>query len=231
MLNSTGNCFPPEYYADAEQVAGPFEADLLTLREPASLFPSGDDSGRVAVLDARPHARERLAVRPRAERPRTRRLVIRHTSGHRVVALIEIASPSNKDRASAVAEFAGKAVAALRQGIHVLLADLFPPGRHAPTGLAGAIVEELRDESEADSPTVGVTVPANEPLGFASFEAGPEVAVYLEPRAVGAELPTMPLFLATGFYINVPLGVSYHRAWSETPRIWRDVLAPPTTVG
>jgi len=50
---------------------------------------------------------------------------------------VELVSPTNKDRASHVAEFADKAETALWHGIHLLLVDLFPPGKHDPQGMHG----------------------------------------------------------------------------------------------
>jgi len=57
-----------------------------------------------------------------------RTLVIRHASGDRIVALLEIVSPGNKDRRFSLDRFVDKAVSALRQNYHLLIVDLFPPG-------------------------------------------------------------------------------------------------------
>lgn len=62
-------------------------------------------------------------------------MTIRHASDHRIVALVEIASPGNKDRERSVSDFVDKAIAALRQGYHLLSIDLFPPGPFDPDGL------------------------------------------------------------------------------------------------
>ena len=65
---------------------------------------------------------------------RRRSLAIRHVSGHRLIALIEIISPGNKDRTRHVDELVDKAASALERGVHVLLLDVFPPGPHDPSG-------------------------------------------------------------------------------------------------
>jgi hypothetical protein len=62
-------------------------------------------------------------------------LAIRHVSGHRLVAILEILSPANKDRARYVNDFAAKVVTALDSGVHVLMVDLSPPGPHDPHGM------------------------------------------------------------------------------------------------
>src|SRR5258707_510043 len=93
---------PKGYYALAEQVATRMQTDVLALRAPlpGSLPRVGSSCG-VAIAEAPPQAR--LSVRPdpkhkpRRTTRRGRHLVVRHISGHQVVALIEIISPSNKD--------------------------------------------------------------------------------------------------------------------------------------
>src|SRR5437016_5994167 len=80
--------------------------------------------------------------------PRRRSLAIRHVSGHRLVALIEIISPANKDRTRHVEDFVAKALAALELGVHLLLVDLFPPGPFDPSGLHGALRQGLEPSNE-----------------------------------------------------------------------------------
>jgi hypothetical protein len=100
--------------------------------------------------------------------------------------------------------------------------DLFPPGRHDPHGMHGAIIERLR---RSDEP---YDLPADEPLTLASYEAGSTVEAYLEHLAVGADLPDMPLFLRREQYVHVPLEVTYEAAYRAMPAIWREVLESPT---
>ena len=156
-------------------------------------------------------------------------MAIRHVSGHRLVALLEIVSPANKDRASTVEEFAAKAVDALDVGVHLLLVDLFPPGPYDPQGMHGVIWQRLE---RSDEP---YDLPADEPLTLASYAAGPQVEVYLEHLAVGAALPEMPLFLRPDRYINVPLEPTYQAAYRGMPAFWRGVLegqiASPALIG
>jgi hypothetical protein len=149
---------------------------------------------------------------------RRRSLAIRHVSGHRLVALIEIISPANKDRRSHVEEFVDKAESALHRGVHVLLVDLLPPGPHDPCGIHGALLQRLEDSDEP------YDLPAAEPATLASYVAGPVVEVYLEHLAVGTLLPEMPLFLHPERYINVPLEPTYQSAYAGMPAFWRNVL-------
>src|SRR5262249_45690717 len=190
-----GGLLPPDYYALGEQHAGRFIADVLTLHasrpngEPPPLPPA---DGGLAVAEAPPKVR-RLLTGIETYRQRRRTLAIRHVSGHRLIAMVEIVSPANKDRPESVDEFVGKTVEALDLGVHVLLLDLLPPGRHDPRGLHGAVWNQF-----AEGP---YDLPVAEPLTLASYAAGPPVKAYVEHLAVGGVLPDMPLFLHSERYI------------------------------
>lgn len=214
-----GGVLPDGYYALAEQHAGNVIADVLTLHTsespqewPLSPLP---DVGGLAVAEAPPQTRRKHVVEHAALR---RSLAIRHVSGHRLVALVEIVSPGNKDRARSVSDFTDKVESALLSGVHVLLADLFPPGLHDPAGMHGAILQRLEDSSDE------YDLPAEEPLTLASYSAGRPVEIYLEHLAVGEDLVDMPLFLTPDRYINLPMQATYNRAFRGMPTFWRDVL-------
>src|SRR5207302_6323737 len=120
-----------------------------------------------------PRVRRQRTIEP-AALARRRSVAIRHVSGHRLVALVEILSPANKDRARHVEEFAAKAVSALDVGVHLLLADLFPPGPYDPQGMHGVLLQHL---AQSDEP---YDLPADKPLTLASYAAGPQGDIYLE---------------------------------------------------
>jgi hypothetical protein len=143
-------------------------------------------------------------------------VVIRHVSGHRIVALIEILSPGNKSSRHPFRTFLDKAVAALTHGVHLLVVDLFPPGPRDPQGIHGALWEQLTDGEHQQ--------PADKPLTLAAYSAGPIPVAYVEPVAVGDTLPDMPLFLTAEEYISVPLEVTYQTAYARVPRFYRNIL-------
>jgi hypothetical protein len=212
---------PKGYYALAEQHVGRQIADALTLHAqpmpaapPQPLPPA---TGGTAVAEAPPRARRRHTVEP-AALARRRSLAIRHVSGHRLIALLEIVSPANKDRARHVADFSAKAVDALDAGVHLLVVDLFPPGLHDPHGMHGCILERL-EESEGP-----YDVPMDEPLTAAAYAAGTQVEIYVEHLAVGALVPDMPLFLRPDRYVAAPLDPAYQAAYRGMPEFWRTVL-------
>ncbi|MFQ5733386.1 MAG: DUF4058 family protein [Planctomycetaceae bacterium] len=217
-----GGLLPDGYYALAEQHYGRPIADLLTLHAspgetPFELLPPLADTGGTAVAEAPPQVQRRQTIEP-AALSRRRSLAIRHVSGHRLIALLEIVSPANKDRARHVEEFTDKCVAALESGIHLLFVDLFSPGLHDPHRLHEIIRHEIEEFDDPDD------VPADQPLTLASYAAGPCVEAYLEHLAVGSQLPEMPLFLQTDRYVNTPLEATYQAAWEGMPAYWRGVV-------
>jgi len=215
-----GGLLPEGYYALAEQHAGRSIADVLTLHaSPASWepLPLPPATGGTAVAEAPPRVRRRQIVE-QAALARRRTLAIRHVSGHRLVALLEIVSPANKDRRRTVEEFAAKVVDALEVNVHVLVVDLFPPGPNDPQGMHGVIWQHL---DQSDEP---YDLPPEEPLTLASYASGTQVEMYIEHVAAGASLPEMPLFLRPDRYINVPLEATYQEAYRGVPAFWREVL-------
>lgn len=217
---------PTGYYALAEQHSWQAIADVLTLHTsepPLGIpLPPAPATGGLAVAEAPPRTRRRQSVEL-AARKRRRSLAIRHVSGHRLVALVEIVSPANKDRTRHVREFTDKILSALNVGVNVLLVDVFPPGPQDRDGLHGILLQELEDSDER------YDLPPLEPLTLASYAVDPPgLDVYVEHLAVGALLPEMPLFLRPDRYVNVPLEPTYEIAYRGFPAFWREVLERPT---
>ena len=67
-------------------------------------------------------------------------------------------------------------------------------------------------------------LPAGRDRIVASYEVGGERVAYVEPVAVGAILPDMPLFLAAGLHIPVPLEATYCAAWDASPEEMRSAV-------
>ena len=221
---------PSRYYALAEQASGDAVPDVLTLGRPspphaddggtrfAERLPwDADPGGTVAVAEAPP----RVSVTEQASEAATllrkkNRIVVRHASGDEVVALVEIVSPGNKGGRKAVGQFVDKVVAAVQQHVHVLVIDLFPPGPLDPQGMHGLVWQDLSANA--------FELPDGRPLTLAAYEADDGVTAYVEPTAVGREMPDMPLFLAPGRYVGVPLGATYDATYRAMPGRWREIL-------
>ena len=217
-----GGLLPPDYYAQAEQIVGPMGPDVLTLQEQdpsANGSNSHAGGGGVALALARPRVRFVAEAEMEDYEHKRRTLVIRHSSGDRVVALLEIVSPGNKSGQRAIQSFVGKALEALHREYHLLIVDLFPPGPRDPNGLHALIWDEISGGSFVQPP--------DEPLSLMAYSAGFPKVSYVEPTAIGRELIEMPLFLDPEYYVNVPLETTYQRAYRGVPRRWQSVLDPP----
>lgn len=215
---------PSDHYALAEQIAGDFGPDVLTLQaaggngasgpSPPSSGP-GNGSGTTVAL-APPKVRFTATTDLDLYAQKQRTLVIRHSSEDRVVALIEIISPGNKASRHAWRAFVDKAASALSHGLHLLVIDLLPPGPRDPQGLHGAVWAEISNDPYQP--------PADKPLTLAAYAAGAKVTAYVEPVALADVLPEMPLFLTAEQYVNVPLEATYRAAGEGFPQRWRTVL-------
>ncbi len=215
-----GGVLPSGYYALAEQRAEDVIPDVLGLHESdpdETDAPEPTGSGVATLTKTKPKVEPRLtATKLPSPKGKRRTLTIRHTSGHRIIAFIEIVSPANKDRAESVSDFTTKVIAALQSGIHVLLVDPFPPETADPLGMHGAVWRRLDSAKEAP--------PEDRPLTFAAYAAGKSVQEFVKHLAVGDDLPEMPLFLTPTKFIPVPLESTYAAAYAGMPEFWRKVL-------
>lgn len=212
---------PPDMYALPEQVAAGFGPDVVTLQEQ-----SGSDHASPSGVATAPRIQRRPVSKITTQtagafyRRKKSAIAVRHVSGDRVVAMIEIVSPGNKASTNAMRAFVLKACELLEHRIHLLLVDPFPPGRRDPAGIHGLIWDEVEDAAFA--------VPADKPLTFVAYESDLITRAYVENLAVGDALPDMPLFLEPDGCVMVPLDATYRAAFDAQPRRWRDVLQPPT---
>lgn len=215
-LNS--GLLPSSYYALAEQMAGPMGPDVLTLQtSEASRSSDPEEPGGLLVAVAPPRVRLIDEVEADTYAQKRRTVVIRHVSGDRIVALIELVSPGNKSSRAAVESFVDKAVRSIMHGYHLMVVDLFPPSARDPQGIHGAIWGELGG--------LPFSIPPAEPLTLVAYSAGAAKRAYIEPTAVGRELTPMPLFLQPEMYINLPLEETYEAAYRKSlPGRWKQVL-------
>jgi hypothetical protein len=194
-----------------------YEPDIVGVRGG-----NGSPNAGPAVAVATPRSRQVAKLESDAANyaRRANRIAIHHEEFGRVVAIIEIVSPGNKDTRHAVRTFVGKAVEFLRKGVHFVSVDLFAPTPRDPAGLPHLIWDEFSDRPLDPRP-------ADKPLAVASFECGDGMTAYIDSMAVGDPLPDAPLFLAPGWPVNLPLETTYCRSWAETPAVVRNRVAPP----
>lgn len=97
-----------------------------------------------------------------------------------------------------------------------MLIDLFPPSKRDPLGMHKLIWDEISDEPFA--------FPAGEDRLLASYEMGAEKVAYVETVAVGQVLIAMPLFVAEGMHVKVPLESTYRNTWLACPDALREAV-------
>ena len=200
----------------AGYVAGPhvhlgseFEIDVATFEPDEPLFggSTGDGGGGVATAAWAPAAAS-LAVE--TELPDFDEYEVRiydARRGRRLVAALEIVSPSNKDRPEHRNAFVAKCSALLRNGVAVSIVDLVTIRNfnlHA---------EVLAFLGHAD-PALGDPPP---PLYATSCRwVKREKRTYLEAWShvltLGQPLPTIPLWLSAGLVIPLDLEIGYEQA-------------------
>jgi uncharacterized protein DUF4058 len=209
-LNS--GLLPEDYYALPEQIAAGLGPDVLTLQSQ----PLGKAVSGGTATSPRPTTRFVAETAPEFYRRKKSSIVIRHVSGDRMVAVLEIVSPGNKASRDAFRAFVGKVCELLELHVHLLLVDPFPPTRRDPEGIHAAIWGEVSDEQ--------FVPPADKPLTLVAYETGLVTRAYIEPFAAGDPLPRMPLYLEPDLYVLVPLEETYQTAFSAMPHRWRRVL-------
>lgn len=205
---------PADDDALAEQVAAGFGPDVLTLQDQEHEAPASGG----AITTTRPQTAY-FAERAAGVRQRHKCIVaVRHASNDRVVAMIEVLSPGNKNSATAFNAVVHKARELMEQQIHLRLHDPLPPGVRDPNGIHAAIWEEYTNDV--------FELPAERPLTMVAYESTPTQRAYIETIAVGEPLPAMPLFLAPEYYAMVPLEATYQAAWNTVPARWQRAIAP-----
>lgn len=212
---------PGDYYALPEQFAGPFGPDVLALTSAKSESSASESNGSTHH-GGNGNVLTKPRLKPVAEtdleyyRRKQKVIAVRHVTGDELVAIVEIVSSGNKKGRKALRMFVEKAAQFLDQGIHLLIIDLYPPGRLDPNGIHGEIWQEVSgQEYEA---------PSDKRLTLAAYETGNVCRAYVEHVAVGDALPDMPLFLEEQKTVDVPLETTYNSAFKELPHRWRSVV-------
>ena len=221
VCNSLNNGrMPDDYYAMSEQVAEGSRPDVIALEardlDASNWDPENMGARAIAVLDHPPRVKYTEEQEREIYAESADRVAVYHANGDRVVAYIEIISPGNKHSPLEVKKFIEKCNDALERGVHLLIIDILPPGKHAPQGIHAALWNYRYSESH------GVT--AEEPLGLSSYRVDDVPRAYFQPLAVGQTLPDMPVFLTPRHYVNVPLELTYAESYRGVPERWKRVI-------
>jgi hypothetical protein len=133
-------------------------------------------------------------------------------SDRRLVAAVEIVSPSNKDRPQSRQVFVAKCEALLRQGVSVSIVDLVTARRF------NLYVQLLDLIGQAD-PTLGSEPPAIYAAACRWIERGRKhvLETWSHALTLGQPLPMLPLWLAENLAVPLELEATYE----ETCRVLR----------
>ena len=200
---------PPEYFAEVQISHGSrAEIDVATF-EDETVSP-GDGDGGVAVW-----------APPRAPYTATLQFthldlfeiqVQRDEGGPKLVAAVELVSPANKDRPGHRHTFAVKCASYLQEQIGVVLVDVVTlRGGNLHAATLGVLQVPDRSGLGDDGlyATAYRTIPRKDACGL---------EYWVEPLAVGADLPTVPLWLGRDMCVPLDLELAYRRA-CESSRI------------
>lgn len=215
------NRLPDGYYAMADHTTPPIIPDVVTLSIQDAPQPAEASEGGVAVA-VPPQTTISVTEHGRRRKPAGRRRVaIKHVRNRQLVAVIELVSPSNKAKKEEFSDLVSKSAQLLRQGVHLLLIDPFPPTRRDPDGIHAAVWKEITGKKSARN--------ERKPLTLASYVARGDdtYSAFVEPLAAGDSLPDMPLFLTPRLHVPVPLEQTYMAAWDGFPLPLRQVLQGP----
>jgi hypothetical protein len=124
--------------------------------------------------------------------------------GRRLVAAVELVSPSNKDRPQTRREFVRKCAGLLADGVSVSVVDVV-------TDKLFNLYAELLDEVKASDPTLGDGPPATYAVSLRARdgERRRPLDTWYHPLALGGRLPELPLWLADDLPVMLDLEASY----------------------
>ncbi len=132
--------------------------------------------------------------------------------GNRLVAAIEIISPSNKDRDANRSQFVAKCAALLQQDVCVMLVDIVTIRRsNLYLELLGHLGLE-DDVMEADDDGIYAVC-----LRRRQAEAKSIYDIWRRPLKIGNKLPTLPLWLSANFSIPI----DFEKSYEETCQLLR----------
>lgn len=182
------------------------EIDVATYEKPAVSRSAADSNGGSVVTLARPTwAVADPALSFAATFPEVIEVRIFTDLGRRqLVGVIELISPSNKDRSGERRAFAAKSAAYLQQGVSVVLIDIVTSKRF---NLHNEVVQLLAAPAQAIMPDDAVIYAASYRPTVRGDQ--PQIDVWHEALTVGRPLPTMPLRLTGDLFVPVQFEATY----------------------
>jgi hypothetical protein len=203
ITNQLNEVLPEGYYAIPEVPLGDqVEIDVAALEQ------AGNGAGaRRGVATAAWAPPRLMAVVDFARVQGVAVQVFQDSGGPQLRAAIELVSPANKDRPRSRLTFAAKCVGYLERDVGLVVLDTVSTRRanlHAEIVAALEVTTGMDWSSASSLAAVAYRTVAVD--GQRRVEAWPE------PLAVGAELPTLPLWIAADLCVPLPLEGSYTAA-------------------
>ena len=206
---------PPQFVAGPRVHLGSMiEIDVGTFEQEESSHSSfGNGNGGVATAIWAP-AKPTLSVASDLPDQDEYEVLIHTKRGRRLVAAIEIVSPSNKDRPEHRRVFTAKCAALLQRGVSVTIVDLVTTRNF---NLYGELLELIG----LTDPALG---PESPPLHASACRCRPSdegsvLEAWAHALELGRPLPTLPVWLAENLCVPLELESSYE----ETCRVLRIV--------
>jgi hypothetical protein len=209
LADGLAELVPADFIVEEHMHAGPgFEIDVATFADgspPANGPASAASLATRTVAACSPPLPDRVlpAVFPDSFEIR----VFSTLSGLTLVAVIELVSPSNKDRPAERRAFVAKCASYLAQGVSLIVVDVV-------TSRCANLHNELMQFMQADNALhladeVNLSAVAYRPVIRGDRQ---EIDLWLRPLAIGANLPTLPLRLTSDLCVPVDFEVAYQEA-------------------
>jgi len=207
VAESLNRLLPRRYFATVQTHLGSqVEADVAEFERPGEPAESETNGpGGVAVQTYAPPAV--AVVMPAVFPDDVEVRVLDERAEARLVAVVELVSPRNKDRPESRRGFAAKCAAYLERGIGVVIADVVTSYHF---NLHNELIDLLRlDEKFAMPRTAVLSAVAYRP---ARREERNEIDVWAVELAVGGDLPVLPLALLGARAVPLDLNTTYNEA-------------------
>jgi Protein of unknown function (DUF4058) len=193
---------PPDYFAESEISVGPeMEIDVAALEEKGT--PHGVSTLKTEVwAPTRPKVSAKVSF---AQLDTYEIQIFQELGGAQLRGVIELVSPSNKDRDGSRRTFAAKCANYVRHGIGLIIVDVVTARTANLHAELFDVLEVKSARAHWQSPT-GLYAVAYRPV---TVRKRPRLEVWPEPLKLGAELPVLPLWLNLDLAVPVELEESY----------------------
>jgi Protein of unknown function (DUF4058) len=200
-----GGVLPPDYHAISLIKRGQeVEIDVAALRDDTSRLSTEGGAATAVWAPPKPSATVPVAF---SENDLFEVQVIRRFGGAHLRAAVELVSPSNKDRPTSRRAFVVKCASYLHQAVAVVVIDVVTE-RSANLHAELLRLLDVNGEPAWQSPTNLYAVAYR----IANGSGVRTLETWREPLAVGAPLPTLPLWLESDLSVPMPLEESYRAA-------------------